>query len=280
MSYTIRTMTRDEVDIAVGWAAHEGWNPGRDDARAFYEADPKAFLVGLLDGEPIASISAIAYDETFAFLGFYIVKPEYRGKGYGIAIWDEAMKQLERHNSGLDGVLEQQGSYERSGFTLDYRGIRQAGVARRNEPRPAGIVPVRELPFERLLAYDTAHFPVERTGFLRSWLAMPRSTALATVRDGEIAGYGLVRECLEGYKIGPLFADDARAAEDLFTALTATLPEGSAIYLDTPEVNTEAVRLAERHGMTPVFETVRMYNRGAPSLPLHQVYGVTTFELG
>lgn len=280
MSYTIRPMTRDEADIAVSWGADEGWNPGKDDAEAFYNTDPEGFLVGLLDGEPIATISAIAYDGSFGFLGHYIVKPGYRGEGYGIGIWDEAMKRLARRNAGLDGVLEQQAAYERSGFTLAYRGIRHEGTAPDISSRPQGIVSISEVPFERVLAYDAAHFPVARAGFLGGWLSMPRSTGLAAVRDGELAGYGVVRECSEGYKIGPLFADDASTADDLFRALTGTLRGGSLVYLDTPGANPEAVRLAERHGMTPVFETVRMYNRSAPDLPLDQVFGVTTFELG
>jgi hypothetical protein len=29
-----------------------------------------------------------------------------------------------------------------------------------------------------------------------------------------------------------------------------------------------------------VFETARMYTAGAPALPLHRLFGITTFELG
>ncbi len=81
--YQIRTMTRKDLDIAVDWAAKEGWNPGIYDTDVFYATDPKGFLLGFLGDEPIASISSVSYDDTFGFLGFYIVKPEYRGKGYG-----------------------------------------------------------------------------------------------------------------------------------------------------------------------------------------------------
>ncbi|MGZ4981767.1 MAG: GNAT family N-acetyltransferase, partial [Methylobacter sp.] len=76
-SYTIRTMTRQEINIAVDWATEEGWNPGLHDADCFYAADPSGFLVGLLDDEPIATISVVKYGDSFGFLGFYIVKPEY-----------------------------------------------------------------------------------------------------------------------------------------------------------------------------------------------------------
>ena len=79
---------------------------------------------------------------------------------------------------------------------------------------------------------------------------------------------------------GPLFADDPDLAEALFNALAAWVPDNAAIYLDTPETNPAAVMLAERHGMTVVFETARMYAGCAPDLPMRRVFGVTTFELG
>lgn len=84
--YTIRTMTRQEVDIAIDWAAAEGWNPGLSDADCFYAADPNGFLLGSVQGEPVATIAAITYGDVFGFIGFYMVKPEYRGKGYGMRI--------------------------------------------------------------------------------------------------------------------------------------------------------------------------------------------------
>ena len=37
----VRTMSRDEIDLAVDWAAAEGWNPGLQDADCFYTADPR-----------------------------------------------------------------------------------------------------------------------------------------------------------------------------------------------------------------------------------------------
>ncbi len=58
-NYTIKTMNRKEVDIAIEWAAQEGWNPGLNDADCYFLPDPNGFLVGMLGEEPIATISAI-----------------------------------------------------------------------------------------------------------------------------------------------------------------------------------------------------------------------------
>lgn len=35
-NYSIRSMTRPELDLCIQWAAAEGWNPGLHDADAFY----------------------------------------------------------------------------------------------------------------------------------------------------------------------------------------------------------------------------------------------------
>ena len=67
--YLTRTMSPDEVALAVEWAAQEGWNPGLHDAETFRAADPQGFFVGTLQGEPVASISVVRYDPGFAFLG-------------------------------------------------------------------------------------------------------------------------------------------------------------------------------------------------------------------
>jgi ribosomal protein S18 acetylase RimI-like enzyme len=279
--YDIRTMSRADLDRALDWAAAEGWNPGFDDARAFQAADPLGFFMGWREGEPAAAISVVAYDPGFAFLGLYLVRPEYRGRGFGIALWNEALERRPAKRVGLDGVVAQQANYARSGFRLAYRNIRFGGPA----PSVAGgagiahLKPARTLPFDRLAAYDRRCFPAPRAAFLSLWLSPLTGAAVAAERDGEILGFGAIRACQKGYKIGPLFADDAAVADAIFLTLAARAG-GETLYLDVPEPNAEAVRLAERYGLTPVFETARMYTGDAPAIDLARIFGVTTFELG
>jgi hypothetical protein len=89
----------------------------------------------------------------------------------------------------------------------------------------------------------------------------------------------VLRACRAGYKTGPLFADDDRVAGELLGALTASVP-GQLITLDVPNSNPAAVALAERHGMTSIFETARMYPRKPSALPIKHLFGVTSIELG
>ena len=99
------------------------------------------------------------------------------------------------------------------------------------------------------------------------------------MNGGQLAGYGVLRPCHVGYKIGPLFADTDRIADTLFQSLCAS-SHGASVFLDVPEPNENAMALAGRYGMRPCFETARMYTKQSPDFPLDHVYGVTTFELG
>jgi GNAT superfamily N-acetyltransferase len=279
----VRPMRPADLAAAIDWAAAEGWNPGLDDDAAFLAADPGGFLMAFLGEEPVACVSVVAYGEDFGFLGFYICRPEYRGSGYGMKIWQAGIDRLGPRTIGLDGVVAQQANYARSGFVLAHRNIRFGGEAIASEiadPRLVELGPSRPIGLAgSLITYDRTFFPAPRETFLRAWFAPPGRRTLAFVEENTVRGYGCVRPCREGYKIGPLFADDAMIAERLFAALTSRL-RGSPVFLDLPEPNEAARRLAEAHGLAPVFETARMYRGSAPALPLDRIFGITTFELG
>jgi GNAT superfamily N-acetyltransferase len=278
--YEVRKMTRREFDLAISWADSEGWNPGIHDAETFFEADPEGFFVGIFEGKPVASISAVAYGDSFGFLGFYMVQPPFRGRGLGTEIWNVGMEYLKGRNIGLDGVLEQQKLYERKGFLPFYRSVRHQGIGTGQERGVEGIKYLSEVPLKDLLAYDDQFFPAPRHVFTKSWIRQPGGIAIGALNKGELVGYGVLRECHQGHKIGPLFANDKKVADDLFSALCGHAPEGAPVFLDTPELNSAALDLAKRHHMFPVFETVRMYTREDPGLPMDRIYGVTSYELG
>lgn len=279
-SYKIRTISYKELHLPIEWAAKEGWNPGFYDLDAFYHTDTHGFYMGFLDSEPISSLSAVTYDKTFAFLGFYIVKPEYRGQGYGYKLWQEVLKHLPTQNIGLDGVLAQQSNYEKSGFHFAYRNIRYEGKSKKFNVKDKNIVLLSKISFEKLIAYDDKLFPATRPQFLKYWIKQPKSLAVGFTDNRELKGYGMIRKCQNGYKIGPLFADDKIIEDKIFQKLISFLKEGTNFYFDTPERNKEALELALRYRMVPMFETARMYTREEPKINLQKVFGVTTFELG
>jgi len=280
-----RQATRTELDTAIEWAAQEGWNPGLNDADVFWDTDPTGFVCAEENGEVIATGSIVNYDGVFGFMGFFIVRPDRRGSGIGREFWrwrrDTLLSRMQPGASiGMDGVFTMQPFYAKGGFVFSHRNLRMAGTGR---PAPAGafdgLTELSKLPFAAVADYDRKHFGFAREAFLRRWIAPHNGRALAIWDGNGLHGYGVIRPCREGFKIGPLFADSEQTAESLFVAL-ADQATGAPLYLDTPENNPAALALAARHQLTESFGCARMYYGSAPALPWSQIYGVTSFELG
>jgi GNAT superfamily N-acetyltransferase len=272
-------MPLSEVEAVIDWAAREGWNPGLNDAACFYAIDPNGFFMGVLDGRPIARGSALIYDEHFAFCGLYIVERAYRGKGYGLALTQARLGHIGQRNAGLDGVENMVEKYERLGYRTAHRSVRYIFTPKIAQNLLPEIVPVAQIPFAKLAAYDRRHFFASRDRFLERWIRQPHAVGLALVDADQLKGYGVLRKCRVGYKVGPLFAEEPEIAEALFDAL-CNHAIGEPVSIDIPEPNQAALRLAAKHDMRPEFACERMYLRGDPGLPLDTIYGITSFEAG
>lgn len=271
-----RRMNRKDVDIAVAWAAKEGWNPGLHDADAFFAADPNGFIMAEQNGAPVGCVSAVAYDDSFGFLGFYIVKEELRNRGIGMQLSNLAFDYLGDRTIGADGVVGMLEKYTQIGLRLAHFNARYESTGRKTQ----SVLPdLSVVSFAELERYDRRHFPAPRSAFLRSWISRPGTFGRVAVENGTITGYGVIRPCTRGFKIAPLFADTPETAAELYSALSR-LAEGQPIFLDIPVCNRSAVDLAEGLGMSKVFETGRIYRGTPPELPLDNIYGITSFELG
>lgn len=281
LSYTISQMTQNEVEnIAIQWAKEEGWNPGLHDAKAFYAQDPHGFFVGRLGDHPIGCCSSVIYDDHFAFFGFYIVKKEFRHQGYGIQMTRRRLEYVGNRNIGLDGVLNMCDKYANIGFRPAHLNVRYQGQMSLNGRKDPHLTLISENLLSLVEKYDRNYFPAPRSAFLQNWLPQTQDTiSLAYMDHGTIQGYGVIRRCFTGYKIGPLFAESFEIAQKILQGLVIQ-SQGNLFFLDIPEPNAAALKLVEYYKMQPSFKTLRMYTKGAPPIDLDHVYGITTFELG
>lgn len=237
-----------------------------------------------LEGELIGTASTVVYEGVLGFVGLFIVRPEWRGQGLGNAFWEFFIGQLqERLKNGeggaaLDGVFAMQEYYGRSGFQFTHRNLRMEGVGVAGALN-ARLIEAAEADFDALSAFDREHFGANRRDFLEKWIHPHGGRALAWQDEGGLRGYGVIRPCRLGFKIGPLFADDPEVAEALFVGLSQQAV-GEPIFLDVPENHPAALELATRHGLREVFGCARMMMGRFPRLPWDRIYGVSTFELG
>ena len=237
-----------------------------------------------MEGRLIACVSGVRYDDSFGFLGCYPVQEGYRGQGYGLAIHEVARTHLEGCTQGGDGVLANVEKYKQIGRVYAYRNARYQGSKGKSDwHTDAAVVDAREIPQCALEELDRCCFPAPRSSFLEAWIRQPNAHALAIPepdRGRTLRGYGVIRQCFTGWKIGPLFARHLKVAEGIFRGLIAHISVGDSFILDVPEPNTIAMGLVRRYGMSEVFATARMYTGPFPQVNLEWVYGVTTFELG
>lgn len=273
----VRNLTREETAQLVEWAAQEGWNPSPYDADAFFAADPEGFFGCFVDGELASGISAVAYGDGFGFIGLYITQPRSRGKGYGLKVWNAGLSRLAGRTIGLDGVPAQQANYEKMGFRRAYGSARWSGRLPVSASTGAATTAISQ-DVSPILPFDRNYFPADRTDFLGVWLQAPRVT-LVSEQDGALLGYAVIRHCIEGCKIGPIFARDVRSAISLLDAC-APAAAGATVHLDIPDTQFEFTRELERSGFQRGFETARMYLGPPPVIDMSGVFAVTTLELG
>jgi GNAT superfamily N-acetyltransferase len=280
---TIRALRREELDLLIDWAADEGWEPGRDDAAAFWAEDPAGFLGVELDGELVGAGSIVSYAGQLGFMGLFIVRPELRGRGIGTRLWfhrrDLLASRLRRGAPiGMDGVLAMREFYERGGFRRAHDHVRMAWTGRPADPDP-DLVPLAGLPFDELARFDHEHFGAPRAAFLRRWIDPAGGLGLGLRSRHGLRGVGVVRPTRASHRIGPLFAEDDEVAERLVRALGG-FAAGERVALDVPDRNAAALALASRHGMEETFRCARMYMGEAPPVPWDRVFAVTSLELG
>lgn len=275
--YAFRTASLEDVERMLDWAAEEGWNPGLDDAAPFHASDPEGFFVALVGGEPVASISVVNHSDAFAFLGFYICRPEWRGQGIGHALWRHAMAHAGGRTIGLDGVAAQEPNYARSGFARTGATVRHEGrLDARTDPRIRSLRAGDLATIERL---DAEAGGVVRASFLRAWIAdgAARQT-LVLDAEGRARGFATIRTCRDGVKIGPVVAPTPADALALAQAAVAHLPADRAI-IDVPSSNPALAAALRERGFRETFATARMY-RGTPPVVSPSLQAIATMELG
>ena len=198
----IRSMRTDEISIAVDWAAAEGWNPGLADAACFSRVDPDGFLIGELDGAPVATVSCVNYSASFAFLGLYIVRRDMRGRGRdcarnaGIACWSTRNRARWRGSTAA--------GYRRVSNAPTPMSVTAAPSPRRMRSGPVSLRWPKSHWFTGLTTrrcFQPAHC------VLAAWISSPGHVARALVRARPLPRGR--DPSVKGHKIGPLVADDA-----------------------------------------------------------------------
>lgn len=273
---SVRRMGVDDLACVLGWARNEGWNPGLEDAKAFFAADPQGFFLKEVDGKPVAAVSVVNHDDAFAFLGLYICLPQYRSQGYGLEIWRAALAHAENRCVGLDGVPDQQDNYTRAGFTKVGKTTRYMGRIAPVDPSRLRAASAADT--DALIAQDARATGVARHRFSNAWFS-ETSTRKTLILDGETTAFATYRRCHEGVKIGPLHARTPEQLETLLAGAPASFGAGP-LFIDVPDTAKTLRDHLLASGFASTFEAARMYTAKPPKAQPPGFYAVASMELG
>jgi ribosomal protein S18 acetylase RimI-like enzyme len=293
-NFSMRSLKISEFkEILSNWAVKEGWNPGKHEYLPFYLANLNGHKGIFFNDKIIASLSAVRYSKDLAYLGIYIVDPNYREQGVGQILAKATLEELvDCSLIGINAVQQQVGNYQRKyGFVSFHSNSRWTGEFKlqnnfglSKSEKDIKIVGKAGLDINELIDYDASIFSVPRVKFLRKWIEMPESYLLAAIKNEKICGYGVISKCIDGYKIAPLFANDKEIAQRLYASFAYILQgKRNIVQLDVPENNQTAVKLATQFGLYKTFETTRMYKSKEPLIEKpsnSNVYAITTLEIG
>ncbi len=290
----IRPLKPKDIPLVTKWSRVEGFTPGAGDVAIYRHTDHQGLWLGWLGNEPIGCIAGIRYNQNYGFIGLFLVIPSMRGNGYGVQLWKHALDHLtDIPCIGLEAALDRIQDYGSWGFEVSspttrwqWEGNGELLEETNNENHQIDqltILEGNEIPSRIVQAYDAKREPSPRPHFLSDWLKHPAGTVLALIDDnGSCHGFGRIRPCLlqhgEGWRIGPLLADNSHLAECLLRRLVKRHP--GIVLIDTPGKNPHVGGLLNKLGFKVISQTVRMYRGEQPPISMDEIYGLACLELG
>ena len=288
----IRPAQLSDVPAIVRWARSEEFAPGLGDVDIYRNTDRQGIWVAWLGSSPIGCIAGIKYNDIYGFIGLYIVRPEYRGCGYGHQLWEQALNHLQSVKCiGLEAASHLVDSYEEWGFKPSSQTIRWQLFNPDHESKAEEVlnrqeffaVTGSEIPLEAVEKYDSEREFTARPHFLSQWLEHQSGKVIALIdKENSCHGFARIRPCLlpagEGWRIGPILADSPRLAEVLI--LNLLVKHKGVILIDSPQRNSKAQSLLSSLGFRQISATTRMYRGSHQAVLTEDVYGLACLELG
>ncbi|KAH7397003.1 acyl-CoA N-acyltransferase [Phaeosphaeria sp. MPI-PUGE-AT-0046c] len=209
-----------------------GWNRAKDDAKTHWDVaqNGKTWLVVAPDStnKPEGMILPILYPNNSAWIGFFIMNAESRGKGLGRALWKEMELVFAKAGTttiGLDAVPQQVNTYARRGYVDCARiplmmhmslAVQPIDVTWGSEGA-VDLQDLRDIDSKELAEFDFKHTGLDRSAYWAKDVLPARRHAFGygIVDKGKLTGCIHARRCPKGARIGPLYAASYPEARQL-----------------------------------------------------------------
>lgn len=263
---------------SVEWAVHD-WA-----LRAVIgQPDARCVVAVAADGSVAGVGSGIRYAPRLGFVGNMVVDDAHRRRGAGTAILEAVADWLTARGCTrleLNATDEGRPLYEAHGFAT----VGPSVVARIPRGTPLDGDPATETTVatagdgDRLAAYDRPRFGADRSRILRLLLDDPECVTVFAERDGELAGYAVVRP--PEPRLGPLVADAPEVVATLLGRAFDLAPAADEMRLNLPPENRGGAAWLRRIGVATASWDGRMARGPAIDRREDTIYQMTVGPLG
>jgi ribosomal protein S18 acetylase RimI-like enzyme len=273
-------MVETDIDAGLRLCRASGWNQLEAEWRCFLESSPQGCRVAVCDDRVVGTVATLNYEGKFAWISMLLVDPQWRGRGIGTRLLEEARQILAGVETvRLDATPAGKLVYDKAGFQDEYPVVRMKVAVPVVDAVPA-VRPISDSDWPRLLAWDRRVFGADRSAILRNLHSGAPEYAFVAESGGEIGGFLLGRHGFLAGQLGPLVALDQATARALVSAGMAK-SQGRPVMIDVPRHTPEWNRWLEACGFREERPFIRMFRgtnsyAGLPGL----VFAIAGPELG
>ncbi len=264
-------MRQNDLTFALFLTNYEKWSDIAFDFETLISYPKQAAFILEADGKRVGMIGTVSY-EHMGFIGSFIVHPNYRGQGYGTALFDHGIDHLKKMGTELillDAVEEAQSFYENKGFKTLFTSHRFRGTLRGKNSDYCRVM--KKADFKDVVSVDSECFGEDRSHFLKSLLTNhPFHARILESSEGNIIGFAFASERSEFFRIGPMnILSRTNLARDL--VLSIPLPNHEIeVRIGVPGYNEEALSMYRDLGIPESICSIRMGLGNLESMRMHK----------
>lgn len=248
---SIRALREDELDLLFKSSKDEQLEVEELHLRCQYNINPQDFFIAHKNDSLVGFIVALRQSDEFGFISTFLVLKEFRGKGYGIQIFEFALKHLGERQVALDSILDRTSIYQKAGFKSYFDLHTFLYITNKSTPSNAET---------KFINYHECRSQNQKNLYLKCLLSNQDTNYKAIEKDNLTTSYGLSFKHKDGYKI-VIDSQDYEDAKALFLELTKEIEEETSIYMEATKLNPIFLNLADELEMVECARSARMYNK-------------------
>lgn len=256
----LRPMTQEDIPFAMKLKSMANWNQLESDWRLLVKADLGGNFIAVYNNQYAGTVTTIAYNAQFSWIGMVLVDPGIRGLGIGSALLNAAIAFAKRNGAiRLDATPKGKKLYETLGFKTERNLVRFERKSAKHLPAPIQKCnSFSAESFKKVLEADPLVFGADRKMVLSFLLDTAPQYAHYLEKDGVISGYCFGRSGCDFEHIGPIIAQNQADARDLLLSALLTC-QSVPVILDVFEENSQWLEELESLEFKIQRPFIRMY---------------------